>query len=348
MHIAHINLAKGFRGGERQTGLLIDSLAETYPLLKQSLIVRYDSPLPSRLKNLDKVNLIKVSKPYLIHALFIKENFDIIHAHEAKACHFSYVLSKKTDCIYTMTRRMDRAPKNDFFTRKVYRKCVHIVCLSSAIETIIKQYSPNSNVSIIPSMKAGLPFDEDNIKAIRDSFPKKIIVGHVGALVAKHKGQEYIIKAAKILQQSHPSIHFLLVGEGSDEVTLKKQAEGLKNISFIGFKKNVGDYLRAFDIFLFPSLQEGLGSTLLDAMEAKLPIIATSVGGIPDIICHQKNGLLIESKNAQKIVDEVLSLLSKNTLAKSLAQQGLSDSVQYSPAVIGQRYMDIYKKLIVN
>jgi glycosyltransferase involved in cell wall biosynthesis len=348
MHIAHINLAKGFRGGERQTELLIDSLAETCPLLKQSLIVRHDSPLPSRLKSLHKINIIKVNKPYFIHALLLKEHFDIIHAHEAKACHFAHVLSKKTKCIYMMTRRMDRAPKNDWFTRKVYEECTHIVCLSSAIETIIKQYIPSLNTSIIPDMKAGLSFDEDNIKKIRNSLPKKIIVGHVGALVSNDKGQEYILQAAKILQQTHPSIHFLLVGEGSDEATLKKQAEDLKNISFVGFKNNIGDYLRAFDIFLFPSLQEGLGSTLLDAMEAKLPIIATNIGGIPDIIQHEKNGLLIESKNAQNIVDEVLSLLKKNTLAKSLAQQGLSDSVQYSPAVIGKRYMDIYKKLMVN
>ncbi len=347
MHILHINLAKGFRGGERQTGLLIDGLAKQYPTLKQSLLVRKGSSLPDVLEYKSNVNIIEIGKPFLGYVLKTKakKSYSLIHAHDAKACHLAYFLNKVSHIPYIITRRMDRAPKDNWFTRKVYQQCKNIVCISWAIQIIIKKYTSNSSISVIPDMKAKLDFNEGSIQKIRKSLPKKIIVGHVGALVSKHKGQEYIVEAAKTLQQTHPSIHFLLLGEGKDEAALKQQAEALNNISFIGFKENVGDYLRAFDIFLFPSLEEGLGSTLLDAMEAQLPIIATNVGGIPDVIQHKKNGILINPKSANDIAGSILSLVEDKVLAKSLAKQGLSDSEQYSPLVISRYYMDTYKEL---
>jgi glycosyltransferase involved in cell wall biosynthesis len=343
MHILHINLATGFRGGERQTALLIDGLANAYPELEQSLIIRSDSPLPDALTKSTRVNIIRVKQPYVAYIFSLKKEFNIIHAHEAKACHFAYLLSMRSNTPYIITRRMDRAPKTNWFTQKVYQQASHVVSLSSAINQIINNYHSKLNTSIIPSMAASLPFNALSIAKIRESYPKKTLVGHVGALVERHKGQQYIIEAARHLQATQPHLHFLLIGEGQDEAILKQQAKGLTNIEFIGFKLNVGDYLRALDIFIFPSLQEGLGSTLLDAMEANLPIIASKVGGIPDIIKHEKNGILIPSRDSLAIANAILLLLSNNTLAKTLGNQGKIEVVKYSPAVISQRYMEAYK-----
>jgi glycosyltransferase involved in cell wall biosynthesis len=343
MHILHINLAAGFRGGERQTALLIDGLASAYPELQQSLIIRSDSPLPTALTKSTRVNIIRVKQPYIVYIFSIKKKFDIIHAHEAKACHFAYLLSMWTNTPYIITRRMDRAPKTNWFTQKVYQHASQVVSLSSAINNIIHHYQSKLNTCIIPSMAANLPSNALSIVKIRESYPQKTLIGHVGALVERHKGQQYIIATARHLKTTHPHLHFLLVGEGQDEATLKQQANGLTNIEFIGFKPNIGDYLRALDIFIFPSLQEGLGSTLLDAMEASLPIIASKVGGIPDIIKHEKNGILIPPRDSLAIANAILLLLSNSTLTKTLGNQGKTEVVKYSPAVISQRYMEVYK-----
>ena len=72
---------------------------------------------------------------------------------------------------------------------------------------------------------------------------------------------------------------------------LKAAAAGLSNLTFTGFVDNVGDYLAAFDIFILPSNREGIGSILLDAMEQGLPVIASRVGGVPDIVHHDDERL---------------------------------------------------------
>jgi glycosyltransferase involved in cell wall biosynthesis len=345
MHILHINLAKGFRGGERQTALLIDGLANAYPKLQQSLIIRSNSPLSDALTKSTRVNIIRVKRPTTAYLLGLKKEFDIVHAHEAKACHFAYLLSLCKNIPYILTRRMDRAPKTNWFTKKVYQHSSHIVSLSSAIDRIINNYQSNLSTSIIPSMAANLPTNTLSIAEIRKSYPEKTLIGHVGALVQRHKGQQYIIEAARHLETTHPHLHFLLIGEGQDEAILKLQAKGLTNIEFLGFKSNIGDYLCALDIFIFPSLQEGLGSTLLDAMEASLPIIASIAGGIPDIIKHEKNGLLIPPQDYLAIVNAVLLLVENKSLAETVGKQGKAEATQYSPYVISQRYMEIYKTI---
>jgi glycosyltransferase involved in cell wall biosynthesis len=345
MHILHINLAKGFRGGERQTGLLIDGLTEAYPKIKQTLLVRDDSPLPDALKKKHKISVIKIRKPYILSIFKIKNDVDIIHAHEAKACHIAYLLAKKNNTPYIITRRMDRAPKRDWFTKNIYRNVSHIVSLSSAIETIILKQYPLAESTIIPSMNASLVAEANAVNKITQQYPNKIIVGHIGALVKKHKGQHLIIDAAKELERSHSNIQFLLLGSGKDEEALKKQAQGLKNVVFLGYHYDVGNYIRTFDIFIFPSLEEGLGSTLLDVMEAKIPIIASSAGGIPDIIRHNENGILIPPKDSSAIIDAILMLIENKKLAQQLSEKGYSEVQKYRPDTISRRYMAIYKNI---
>ena len=87
---------------------------------------------------------------------------------------------------------------------------------------------------------------------------------------------------------------------------LKAAAAGLSNLTFTGFVDNVGDYLAAFDIFILPSNREGIGSILLDAMEQGLPVVASRVGGVPDIVHDGENGLLIDPANPAQLRDAIL------------------------------------------
>lgn len=351
MHIIHSNLARGFRGGERQTLLLIDALAQQYPEIKQSLIALDQSPLLERAQRISSLTCVplKKSNPLSLLHLFRKQSpasGDVIHAHDAKACHLAYWLGNYFNKPYLITRRMDRAPSKRFMTRKVYRNCNHLVSLSHAIERIVLNDYPKLNHSVIPSMCASLPFETDAVKRIRDQYPEKLLIGHVGALVEKHKGQQYLLEAARQLQSSHPKAHFLLLGEGSDEDSLKHQAKDLNNVSFLGFQRNVGDYYRAFDLFVFPSLQEGLGSSLLDAMDAQLPIIASDVGGIPDLIHPRENGLLVPVGDADALAKTMVELIENPALAKQLAQQAKYDVGDYHPLVLCRSYRNLYDSLV--
>jgi glycosyltransferase involved in cell wall biosynthesis len=191
-----------------------------------------------------------------------------------------------------------------------------------------------------------LPVDKSRAQAIRQSFGGRIVVGHVGALDNSQKGQEFIIAVARELQLSHPELHFVLVGGGADEAMLRDSAAGLKNLSFTGFVENVGDYLAAFDIFILPSRREGIGSILFDAMEQGLPIVATRVGGVPEIVHHEENGLLIEPERPDQLRDAVLRLSADRDLRARMGASGRQIASQYTIRVMAQKYLDLYESAL--
>lgn len=138
----------------------------------------------------------------------------------------------------------------------------------------------------------------------------------------------------------------MLVGDGRDEATFRASAAGLDNLEFTGFVDNIDDWLSVFDLFVFPSLHEGLGSTLLDAMSFGLPLVASNVGGIPDIVVDKVNGLLIEPERPEELLTAVLTLLQDDNLYASMRAANLSQADAYSPVAMADRYEVLYRKLL--
>ena len=343
MKITHVNFAKGFRGGERQTQLLIEQLAtQGY---QQILLARVGSDLAQRCKEIMNLSIREIPKPYIFH-LNCSQPTDLIHAHETKALQFAYVASLLHKIPYIVTRRVDNPLKTNFLNTKMYRAAFRSVALSHAIEKEILRVSPNANTEIIPSAYSDAKIDPTKAKKIKARFKDKFLVGNVGALVDSHKGQSFLIEAAKVLEQSHPDIHFILLGRGEDEAKFKAQAKGLTNITFEGFVDNVNDYISCFELFVFPSRHEGLGSILFDVMQLNVPIIATDVGGIPDIIQNGVNGILIPPLNKNAIIDNVLSLYINPEKRASLAAYASKNVTDYAPGNMAKRYRSLYSEVI--
>lgn len=341
--ICHINLAGGYRGGERQTELLIRQLAREGT--KQTLIARRDSPLLNNLADTPGLDLAGVSKPYIRHAGALR-GVDLAHAHETRAAQLAYLASRLTGQPYLITRRVPNKPKNNFFTRGVYRRAEVVVALSAAIRQVMEGFEPSIKTEIIPSMTAHLPRDEVAVRRIRENYAGRFLIGHAGALVMRHKGQQVLIEAARRLSTSHPDMHFLLLGAGEDEAELKRRARGLDNLEFLGFKHDVGNWLAALDLFVFPSLQEGLGSILLDAMEFGLPIIASNVDGIPEIIREGENGLLVPPGDASALAAAIEWLYADSDLRAALTAAGQVMIADYTPETIAPRYLALYRRLL--
>ena len=344
MKIGHINLARGFRGGERQTQLLIEAL-NALTELDQCLIARRDSDLSPRIKCLDEDQLRAVKRPYLFN-LSAASDRQLLHAHEAKAGHYALLANLRYGTPYIITRRVPNRPKDNFFTRMVYRRASRIVAISNAIGDYMLDYDDTLNIDVIPSMQSALPVDQREAEKIKAQYAGKFIVGHIGALVNHHKGQQYLIEAARRLQQTHPQIHFMLLGDGKDGTWLRESAKDLTNITFSGFVDNVGDYLSIFDMFVFPSLEEGLGSILLDVMSFSKPIIASDVDGIPDIIHHEKTGLLVPAKNSDALYDSIIRLYEDQTLRHRLASAGHRLVQDYAPEALSLHYLKLYQELL--
>lgn len=137
----------------------------------------------------------------------------------------------------------------------------------------------------------------------------------------------------------------VLVGGGRDEARLKEAATGLINVVFAGQVADVGSYLAAFDAFIYPSRHEGLGSILLDALEFGLPIVATNVGGIPEIVEDGVNGFLCEPDAIETLTGAVLRFYREPELRRRVGESNKNKASNFSPAQMANRYMEIYDRL---
>jgi len=342
--ITHLNFAKGFRGGERQTQLLIEELSKRG--YKQRIVVRHNAPLIKRLKGIANLEIIPIGKPYIWHLSQIKGS-TLLHAHEAKAAQFAFFAHLRYAIPYIITRRVDNPISNNLFNRKMYQQSFRTIALSSAIKQELLKISEDININIIPSASSGLKSDSQKVEAIKQRFADKFLIANIAELENRQKGQYYLIEAMKKLQINYPDIHLLLLGKGEDRENYEAQAKGLNNISFEGFVDNVGDYLKAIDLFVFPSLNEGLGSILLDVMEHGVATVASRVGGIPDIIKDHQNGLLIPSKDSEAIYSAIEKLYLDNTLRQKFANQALQESINYTAATMCERYQKLYQEITI-
>jgi len=340
--VAHINLAKGFRGGERQTAILIEELSKLG--YHQKLFYRDKSlrGLAYYLQSRDIANLemVHISKPYILHIPKFR-GVDIVHAHEAKALQLAYFIKKILGIPYITTRRVQFTPKNNFFNRAIYKNAKSVVALSSAIRDDLQKLDSDLQIDIIPSAY----YQDKDLKdePLPQEFRDKKIVGHIGAVVDSHKGQCTILKSAELIAKERDDIHFVLIGDGVDLDSCKERAKALKNITFLGYLDNPQRFINSFDIFIFPSNHEGLGSTLLDVMVKGVPIIASKVGGIVDIIEDNFNGYLLKSRDAEELKNRILNLLSDSETQQKFRNNSLKRVEKFSPEEMAKRYNILYR-----
>jgi glycosyltransferase involved in cell wall biosynthesis len=176
------------------------------------------------------------------------------------------------------------------------------------------------------------------------------IILFVGSLLPI-KGLKYLIYAMEPVHLSHPDVRLFLVGNGP----LRNELEHLVTkvdletcVNFCGRITNdkVPDYIVASDIFVLPSLSEGLPIVILEAMAGGLPIIASKVGGIPEIVIEKENGLLFEPKKPEQITKQISFLLDNNDLKHQISRNNKEKIKYYSWENITDKLENIYTEII--
>jgi len=141
----------------------------------------------------------------------------------------------------------------------------------------------------------------------------------------EHKGLKYLLEAASLLLQSKNDVSFLLVGEGVLKKELKILCADLKiekNVIFAGEQSDISEILSLSDIFVLPSLREGLPLTILEAMACGKPVIATNVGGIPEIVKDGENGILVYPKDPETLYMAMNELLGDREKREKMGRIG--------------------------
>ncbi len=344
--IAHINLAPGFRGGERQTELLARYLANAG--WRQLLVARQGEELAARCADIPGLDINEVSGG-IISAARAFDDATLIHVHQGRALKPAWLQSYFSTKPYIVTRRVQKGPRHNFINRSAYGRAARTIAVSAAIKKSLHKLDASLDIQVIPDCSSDLRVNQQRTDALRAELSiaeDTYVVGHVGALVDSHKGQLQIIEMARKCLSTNPSVAFVLVGGGSDEEMLRQAAQGLSNLHFAGHVDNVGDYLNLMDLFLYPSRHEGLGSVLLDAMEFGLPIVATRVGGIPEIVDDGVNGFLFEPNDTRSMLNAVLRIRDDVQLSGAMSLVNKRAAGNYSPARMGKRYELIYQSVL--
>jgi glycosyltransferase involved in cell wall biosynthesis len=152
------------------------------------------------------------------------------------------------------------------------------------------------------------------------------LVGSI-AHFAWHKGLKYLVRAWPAVRAGRPNARLAVVGSGEDEAMLRAEARraGVESsVAFPGFQSDVSHWLAAFDVYVQPSVMEGLGTSVLDALAAGKPVVATHVGGIPEIVEDGETGLLVPPSDPHALATAILRLMDDTHLAVRLASAGAS------------------------
>jgi glycosyltransferase involved in cell wall biosynthesis len=149
----------------------------------------------------------------------------------------------------------------------------------------------------------------------------------VGRLTAVKNPTLFVSTARRVLQ-SLPDVHFALIGDGELRVDIEQQIASLglsHRVTLAGWQRDMPPIYAAMDALVLPSLNEGTSVTAIEAMAAGIPVVATAVGGMPDLIADAQTGLLAPPGDAQALADRVIGLLRDPKQARSLAMAGRQD-----------------------
>lgn len=259
---------------------------------------------------------------------------DLLHTHFMDADLLGFLASKLAGIPMVMEVHSFPFPDN---ARHAWRYRLmsggmrKIICVSRKVQEHVRQLTGigEGKCEVIYNALDFAQFDARLAKAdrlaLRESLGVKaddIVVGNVSRLIAD-KGHEYLIKAMPSIMLGNPRVKLLIVGDGPLRGSLERLASDLGlggRVVFAGKRTDVPELLTVMDIFVFPTFNEAFGICVLEGMAAAKPIIATDDAGIPEIITHEKSGLLVHPGDADAITGSLRRLLNDAALRQRLAE----------------------------
>lgn len=228
-------------------------------------------------------------------------------------------------CVRLIFRRVNFPLHRNIFTHLKYTWGIDcVVAISESIRSQLQRCGvPATKIrKIYEGMDLAL-YPRRDFSRIRPSA-MPVVIGTIAHL-SREKGLNYLVEAAALIPDVHKRLRFVIVGDGACRPELEKlvRKKGLEDcFHFSGFQSIASDHLKSFDIFALPSLSEGLSSAILEAMASSLPIVATDVGGIPELVTNGDNGLLVTPANPGALADAIRRLADHPEESLRMGQRG--------------------------
>lgn len=323
LHVLHIDSESGWRGGENQLRLLVIGLAGHGVV--SHVAARPGSLAATRLADAGATVVeVPMRGSFNPRAAWRLAHYcdahriQIIHAHTANAHSLGLLLKRlRPDLKLVVHRRVDYRPSHGFWSRRKYLSTAidRFVAISEAVRQILLDYGiPSERINLVRSaVPMGRHASIDRTQArqqLASAFgiaPELTFIGNASALTHQ-KGYETLLDAFARLKSQNVNFHGFIAGDGELRDALERQriALGLEHdVTFLGFIEEIPSFLAGLDILAVPSRFEGLGTIILDAIDAGLCVVASRVGGIPEIIIEGVTGLLAPVDDAETLARQL-------------------------------------------
>jgi glycosyltransferase involved in cell wall biosynthesis len=282
-------------------------------------------------------------------------DFDIVHTHSGKAQTPVWLLGPMLRAALVATRHVAFEPKNRRIHRWKYgRGCDGVIAVSHAVRAILLRAGvPEAKIEVITTgveIPPALPAPEERAaaRAALQLSESDFAIGHMGAFTAE-KGQDVAISAAAQLYKSLPHAHFILAGSGPMSASLREQLKRERaRVLLPGFLADRGRFFAALDLFIMPSRAEAWGLAALEAMAFGVPVIASDVGGLAEIVSSREGGRLIPPGDARALADAIKEAESDRERLRSAGLAGRERARKFSVEETVEKTEVFYRRLLAS
>jgi glycosyltransferase involved in cell wall biosynthesis len=297
----------------------------------------------------------RVSFAYVwrLRRLLRKERFDLVHAHVYASVAAAAIATLGTDVPLVITEHTEASWQTwraRWVSRWAYRRVERIIAVSTPIERrLIDRDGVHPDlITIVPNAVAPAPEAGADVP-LPPELREHPLVG-VMARLQPEKGVDNFVQAAARVAPLFPEAHFVIAGDGPLRQELEALADDLAlgdRVHFLGFRADASALISSLDVVVVPSLTEGSPLITLEAMAAGVPVVASAVGGIPDQVRHDEEGLLVPPGDAGAIGDAILALLRDPARARSLGEAGRRRAAsEFDQATMVRRIEDVYRDVL--
>lgn len=338
MRIIHVCLSKEYGEIEQQIEEIIKNLDSDDK--EQYLVTRQGATFSNGLRS------ISLEKITVLNSFFGHGNFtsaDVIHAHDPSSLAWAYRHSKKHKIPFIATWRSLRAPTSS--ETRVLKQATLILAISRAVQKRLESLEIN-RVKTVPDSYLPVKPNTIEITHLRAEYNEAFVVGCICDIEDKLHGIRDLIDAARELRREIPALAFVIMGDGPDLEILQEETKDMENIHWISDSKKIPEYLSIMNVFCYPTLYEPFGNILLRTIQYQVPIIATQVGGIVDILQNRTSALLVPPRRPGLIADALRTMYREVGIRNSLARDAYHRLKNFSPKRIGGMHEVVYRHII--
>ena len=371
LRVCHVMSADLWAGAEVQVATLASYLATSHEV-RLSAVLLNDGPLACELRGLgvevavvDERALNGLQIVGLLVSFLRSREIDVVHTHRYKDNLLATVAAKIAGVGHVIrTVHGLREPMQGWSQTKyrafewldrlaLWHFADVVIAVSAHTAAALKDlgYRPQSLRPIhngIDMVNIGAARDRVEVRRELGLAADSTLIGTTGRLAAV-KAQDDFLRAARLMLTARPELRFVVVGGGPEERTLKQLAGELgieSDVIFTGERRDVHDLIAAMDVFALPSLAEGLPMALLEAMTLGTPVVATAVGGVPEVVEDEWNGRLVPARDPRALADACVSLVEDRPRAGVLAaraRQTVED--RFSRDANGASVLQVYREV---